>query len=146
MATVLLSVWALVVAAGDGWRRRIPNGLLLAAWVPGIAVFVVDDRGWLNETFSASVIGLLIPFLALLPGFLFRVLGGGDVKFAACCGWFLGPERGALMLLVMALGLGTFSLWVALRRRETSVQRRIAAGPAIALGFAVAMLPGILGA
>lgn len=146
MATSALLLWALIVAAGD-WRwRRIPNGLLLAAWVPGIAIFLFRERGVLDQGIVASAAGLLVALLVLLPGFLLKALGGGDVKFAACCAWFLGPERSAMMLVLMALTLGVASLAILLRRRDASSRsRRIVAGWAIAAGFAGSLMAGSLG-
>lgn len=88
MTTTAL-LWALIVAGVDLRSRCIPNGLLLAAAVPGVAVFFFHDHGWLDQSLRVSAIGMLVPLL-LLPGFLLKQLGGGDVKFAACCGWFLG--------------------------------------------------------
>lgn len=142
---IALLAWALVVAAGD-WRwRRIPNGLLLAAAVPGVAVFFFGAKGMLDQGLMASGAGLLMALAVLLPGFLLQALGGGDVKFGACCGWFLGPERSAMMLLCMALLLGTVSLVIWLRRSGAEAKPgRIVAGPAIAAGFAGSLLIGFL--
>ncbi len=141
MVTAALLVWALCVAIGDAATRRIPNLLLLAALIPGVAAFLMRDRGWLDQTLVASLAGLLIPLLVLTPGFLMRALGGGDVKFAACCGWFVGPRGSLVMLLGMALVLGALAAWIAWRSRATQgSQRRFPAGPAIAAGFLGALL------
>jgi Flp pilus assembly protein protease CpaA len=141
MATTALLVWALMVAIGDAATRRIPNLLLLAALIPGVAAFSIRDRGWLDQTLVASFVGLLIPLLLLLPGFLLRALGGGDVKFAACCGWFVGPRGSLVMLLGMALVLGAIAAWVGWRTRATPGSRpQFPAGPAIAAGFLGALV------
>lgn len=93
----------------------------------------------------ASGAGLLMALAVLLPGFLLRALGGGDVKFGACCGWFLGPERSAMMLLCMALLLGVISLVIWLRRSGADAgPGRVVAGPAIAAGFGGSLLTGFL--
>lgn len=136
-ATIALLVWALIVAVVDARTRRIPNGLLLAAAVPGALVFAVRDAGLLGHSWADSLFGATLPLVLLIPGFLLKALGGGDVKFALCCGWFLGSRDSALMLVGAGLVLGlcaAYSLWVA-RRTQAGRAPRIAAGPAIAAGF-----------
>lgn len=140
LATIALMVWALIVAGIDWRSRRIPNGLLLVAVVAGIGVFVVQGRGWLGHALSDSVIGMLLPLIVLLPGFLLQALGGGDVKFALCCGWFLGARDSALMLLGTALLLGLVcAIGWGMHRSWRGPRHRIAAGPVIATGFIAAL-------
>lgn len=141
MVTTALLVWALIVAGLDLRSRRIPNGLLLAAAVPALAVFFFRDQGWLGQTLQASTMGMLVALLILLPGFLLKRLGGGDVKFAACCGWFLGTAGSGLMMLGMALMLGVLSVIAILfRRAEGQSMKRLPAGPSIAVAFIATLL------
>ena len=139
-ATIALLVWALVVAAVDARQRRIPNGLLLVAIIPGGLIFTFRDTGWLGHPPVDSLIGAMVPVIVLLPGFLFKALGGGDVKFALCCGWFLGSRDSALMLVGAGAALGLISIFALWRVRRDPGGRRIAAGPAITAGFIGALL------
>lgn len=129
--------WALIVAVVDARTRRIPNGLLLAAAAPGALVFAVRDAGLLGHGWADSLIGATLPLVLLLPGFLLKALGGGDVKFALCCGGLLGARDSALMLVGTGFALGLCAAYARWGGRRTQAGRsaRIAAGPAIAAGF-----------
>lgn len=141
-ASAGLLAWALAVSVWDVRYRRIPNLWLLAALAPGVAMFLFGDRGWLGQGFAASVSGLSIAFLLLFPGFLLKTMGGGDVKFAACCGWFVGPLHSLYMVLAAAVVLGGLSAVVFWRSRThaSPLRVRVSAGPAIATGFAMAVV------
>lgn len=141
-ASAGLLAWALAVSVWDIRYRRISNLWLLAAFAPGVAMFVFGDRGWLGQSLAASVLGLSIAFLLLFPGFLLKAMGGGDVKFAACCGWFVGPLHSLYMVLAAAVVLGVLSAVVFWRSRTHASPRRlrVPAGPAIAAGFAAAVV------
>ncbi|MCC2655375.1 MAG: prepilin peptidase [Panacagrimonas sp.] len=87
-----------------------------------------------------SAVGAGIAAAMFLPGFVLGHSGGGDVKFAACCGLILGWPGTLPMLLLSAILLGAISLWVMMRRRGASASKgRIPAGPALALSFVLAM-------
>ena len=95
--------------------RRIPNfitvtglllGLVLGAW----------HGGWAGLTNSA--LGFLAGLALLLPGFMLRMTGGGDVKLLAAVGAFLGPSLTlpAFVLyilggLVLAVLYGLYGSW-----------------------------------
>lgn len=91
---------------------------------------------------------MLVSGAVFLPGYLVKALGfgkvssgGGDVKFAAVCGWFAGWGGSLLMMLVAAGSLGAFSAVTYLRRTRTADgSTRLPAAPAIAIGFAVTLL------
>lgn len=79
-------VWTAL--AFDLRRRRIPNTLTLAAAAVGIAVqSLLGGTGGL----LLAVSGLAVGFAVLLPGYLLRATGAGDVKLMAAAGTFLGP-------------------------------------------------------
>lgn len=84
--------------------HRIPNALTVGAALLGMTLSL-----WLGGfvALGQSLVGTLIGFCLLLPGFLLRFTGGGDVKLLAAVGSFLGPHLilYAFLLYILA-GLG----------------------------------------
>ncbi len=81
---------SLIAAYTDLRSRRIPNWLT----VPGFAVGVVASTilgGW--SGLKDSLLGTGLAFALLLPFWLLRSLGAGDLKFAAALGAYTGPGR-----------------------------------------------------
>ena len=103
-ALMTASALALVALAvrDDLVRCRIPNALNAVGLVVAIAV------GWLASGFTgamSSIGGALAGCGALLPFYLLRGMGAGDVKLMAAAGAFLGPG-GALLAAALSLIAG----------------------------------------
>lgn len=102
MPTALEILFFVGVAAAAIWdlrARRVPNalnGALLAGGLAGRAITGGVEATLLGLAGAAAAIGLL-----LVP-FAIRWLGGGDVKFAAGIGAWLGPT---LLLPALLAGL-----------------------------------------
>ena len=83
----------------DVRSHRIPNMLIITGWVAGLLL-----SAWLNgltgiiSAIEGSAVGLAV----LLPFYLMRTMGAGDVKLMAAVGVFLGPTD------VLMATLGTF--------------------------------------
>ena len=112
MKPVLLA-GAVLLAAIAAWTdlrsRRIPNWLTVPALIVGAAANTVLG-GW--GGLRASLLGVGLGLILLLPFVLLRSLGAGDWKLAGALGSFTGPTRLVDLLLgsvfvagVMAIGL-----------------------------------------
>ena len=119
----MLTVFLLAAAWCDMRRQRIPNALvfsgallalLLHTLLPAGDGFLAGLPGGLG--FWSALAGLACGLLALLPLYLLRAMGAGDVKLLAMTGAFLGPVQiwGALFATVLAGG--ALALLVALRQ------------------------------
>lgn len=110
--TVAMAVLAALLIAAvrfDITDHRIPNALILAGILAGLALHVLSPAGY---GFLSVVPGGLGPLGALqglaiggavmLPLYIFRVMGAGDVKLMAAVGAILGPAD------VVPAILGTF--------------------------------------
>ena len=105
---LLGAVWAAL--AFDLRQRRIPNALTFGAAATGIAV----QTALLGATgLLMALTGLGVGLLILLPGYILRATGAGDVKLMAAAGTFLGPYwvlvAGVLSILVGALIAAAFA-------------------------------------
>src|SRR5258706_15780646 len=79
-----------VAARADVRTRTIPNLLPFPALLLGIAVHTAFAG---PEGFRSSLAGLAIAGGVLLPGWLFRWMGAGDVKLMAAVGaWLAWPQ------------------------------------------------------
>jgi prepilin peptidase CpaA len=106
-----------IVAAVWDWRtRRIPNWLVATALIVALPLQIMlhGAAGGMQVWF----LGALAGFLILLPGYLIRALGAGDVKLMAALGAMCGAAL-ALEIAVIASALGGIwaLVWLARRRQ-----------------------------
>lgn len=101
LATAVLLVVLACAAWQDLARHRIPNSLNLTGLLLGLALAGLS--GGLTAVAYAAA-GVLVGFGVLLPFYLLRGMGAGDVKLMAAAGAFLGPGAA---LLAAALTLVT---------------------------------------
>jgi prepilin peptidase CpaA len=94
--------YAVLASWCDVRTRRIPNRLSGAALVG--ALVVAETTGGIG--LRAALTGLALGAAIMLPPFALGAVGGGDLKFTAVAGAWLGPRLGFQALLVgTALGL-----------------------------------------
>lgn len=84
---ILLS---LIAGYTDLRSRRIPNWLTVPGFVVGVSASTILG-GWAG--LKNSLLGTGLAFALLLPFWLLRSLGAGDLKFAAALGAYTGPGR-----------------------------------------------------
>jgi leader peptidase (prepilin peptidase)/N-methyltransferase len=139
---VLGLVFVAVLAAitlTDLERRVIPNSILLAAAVAGVATVAATDPASLPER---AVSALAAGGLLLLIGLVYpRGMGMGDVKLVAVMGLYLGSSV-ATALLVAVLSGGLVGIAVMLARGSGGRKVAVPFGPFLALGGVVALLAG----
>lgn len=108
----ILAGLLLAAAWHDIKSHRIPNLLILAGLFAGLLL-----RAWL-EAWPGVVValeGCAVGLAVLLPFYVLRILGAGDVKLMAMVGAFLGPWGVLGALLGTFLAGGILALAVALR-------------------------------
>lgn len=136
----LIFVSALVaVTLTDLELKIIPNKILLAAALLGLAAIVAFDPGSLPEraASAAAAGGLLFAAALAYP----RGMGLGDVKLAATMGLFLGRDVGPALFVALLAG-ALAGLLIMLREGAAARKRGIPFGPFLALGGVVGLLAG----
>lgn len=138
--TVFLFFCALTGAAFQDWNTKNISD----RWVLAILLLAVCSVFTMQElTLAARATGMIcvsVPMLVLtvlFPG----TFGGGDVKLMAACGLFLG-WRNSLLALVLAIWMGGIYGIGLLAVKKADRKTRIAFGPFLCAGMAVALLWG----
>ena len=106
-----------IALAHDVASRRIPNWLVGAGLLAGLGVSFLTPNG-IGP--GSSLLGAGAGFAVLLPLYLLRAMGAGDVKLMAAVGAFLGPLPVVGAALLTFVSGGVLSLTVALWSRSMS--------------------------
>jgi prepilin peptidase CpaA len=86
---ILLACFLLAATWVDCRTHRIPNAIVLPGIVVALTLHTMLPAGL---GISQSLAGLGIGLAALLPTYLLRATGAGDVKLLAMAGAFAGPK------------------------------------------------------
>jgi leader peptidase (prepilin peptidase)/N-methyltransferase len=140
VALGLVFVSALVaVTLTDLDLKLIPNKILLAAAVLGLAIVAVGDPASLPERLAAAAAagGLLFAAALAYP----KGMGLGDVKLAATMGLFLGWNVAPALLIALFAGSAVGLVLIA-REGPAARKKGIPFGPFLALGGLIALFVG----
>jgi prepilin peptidase CpaA len=107
--TLPMLLLVIVAAICDLQSGKIPNPLILAGVTFGLG-FAFFNKG--TEGLLMALAGFGLGFILLLPGYLLRFTGAGDVKLLATLGSFSGP---VLVLEIFAISVVTGALFVLLK-------------------------------
>jgi prepilin peptidase CpaA len=102
-------------AAIDLWTRRVPNPLTVGLATLGLIFAACGISGL---TLGASLAGLALGLLLMLPGHMIGATGAGDVKLFAAAGAFIGPALILWAFLYTALAGGVIAIVISLWRRR----------------------------
>lgn len=112
----VLVVLLVIAAVIDARTYRIPNRLTVGGMVFGLAYNAITSAAWIDGLLGAAA-GLGVGLLVLLPVYLLRVMGAGDVKLMAMVGAFVGfPDIFHAVLYSLVVG-GIAAIGFALHRR-----------------------------
>ncbi len=134
------SLFILTIGFIDFYFKIIPNVIVLLFAIVNMFFAVLNSivcsKSILNSltgVVSASAILFVVSFLSN------GSIGGGDIKFTAAAGIFLGAQLSILALAVAVLLAGVI-LPVLLLAKKVDKKDVIALGPFLAIGMYVAML------
>lgn len=117
-----LSLFLLGAMWSDVRQRRISNYLVLAGSCVGIACnsILPEGNGFVSALpgglgLWAAAGGFMAGLVLMLPLYMLRAMGAGDVKLMAMVGAFLGPHAVVRVVLATFLVGGAMALAVVLR-------------------------------
>ena len=163
MAYAVLAAGLAAAVVIDLRSRRIPNLLTATMAVLGLGLAAT---GYSSVTVAASVGGMVLGLVLMLPGHALGATGAGDVKLMAAVGAIVGPGLVFPAFLFTCIAGGVLAVAVAISRRRltetvagtgrlitapanagteikgAAASRRFAYGPAIAAGSVIAVLIG----
>lgn len=128
-----LSALVLLAAGRDLAEHTIPNQLIGAGLLLAVAAHL-----WSGSPAWTPLAGLAVGVLPLLPLYLARGMGAGDVKLMGVVGAFAGPALALQIVLATCLAGGVLSLGY-LSAARASRKSRMPYGPAIAIGTLAAL-------
>jgi prepilin peptidase CpaA len=122
LCALLLGTLLACACRSDARTRRIPNQLVLAGALAGLAIntFSAPGHGLFDAVpgglgFLSALAGFGTGLGLLLPLYALRVMGAGDVKLMAMVGSFLGTMATLDAALMTFIAGGALALAVALR-------------------------------
>ena len=129
----------LIVTLTDLDHRIIPNKVLIASLVAGVALAVLADAGDLDERVIAAAVAFAVLFLVALvyPS----GMGMGDVKLAGLMGVYLGRAVAPALLAGFLAG-ALFGLALIAKHGSEARKRAVPFGPFLALGGLVGLFAG----
>ncbi len=135
-----LTIIIILVAAAiiDIRKKRIPDKLVLAGTVAGLAFVLIDpQREFLSSILGGATAGLV---LLLIHYITKGGLGLGDVKLFGCSGIFLGFESTVSAMLISAVLSGLFSM-VLICLNPDNKKSEIPFAPFILAGVLAVIIP-----
>lgn len=93
----LCLLWLITIAVMDLRVRKVRNWMVLLGLATGLAVLAGGMQPFQVSAWSALA-GLLAAFATLLPFYLLRWMGAGDVKCAAVLGLWFGFSPNLLVI------------------------------------------------
>lgn len=120
-------------------HRIIPNKILLASAVAGVAIAFPTDPDGIPERAIAAAAAFAFLFLVVLA--YPRGMGMGDVKLAAVMGLYLGRAVAPALLIGFAAG-ALYGLVLIARHGSEARKRAVPFGPFLAFGGLIAIFAG----
>jgi prepilin peptidase CpaA len=103
--TGLLLMFLVAAAVSDVLTYRIPNWLTVSGMLAGVVASTLDAPVAVMPTVLASLGGLFVGLVCLMPLHALRLMGAGDVKLMAVVGAFIGFPA-VLMAILFTLVAG----------------------------------------
>jgi leader peptidase (prepilin peptidase) / N-methyltransferase len=129
----------LVITITDLEHRIIPNTVLIAGLIAGVALAVLADQGDLDERAISAAIAFAVLFgVALVYP---SGMGMGDVKLAGLMGIYLGRAVAPALLFGFLFG-AVFGIALIARRGSEARKQAVPFGPFLAAGGLVGLFAG----
>jgi prepilin peptidase CpaA len=115
----LLVALVVIAATWDLAARRIPNRLLLLAWMLALPLHAATPQPL--AALGGCLAGALVGLGLFLPFYLLRGMAAGDVKLMATVGAIAGPDAGFTIALLAWCAGGLMALAMLLVRGRARI-------------------------
>ncbi|WP_426701293.1 A24 family peptidase [Rhodanobacter sp. Col0626] len=113
---VLVIAICVLTMAGDFWERKVRNNWLVGALIFGAGWMVwCWARGIAGPPWPA-MLGLLMGLVVLLPFYILRSMGAGDVKLFAVLGFLMGAKALLPIWIIASLIAGAHTVLLIMSR------------------------------
>nr|WP_052263535.1 prepilin peptidase [Comamonas thiooxydans] len=90
---IIFLLWLCMAAVGDALYRKCKNILIILGLAMAVlSALVGSENNYLNSSIIFSIFNAFLIFLVFSVFYVFRMMGAGDVKFAAVLGMWVGWE------------------------------------------------------
>lgn len=120
LITITLLILLLIATWQDIRHYRIPNILVFSGTAIGILLHTALPHEMGGIGILSSLGGLGVGLVILLPLYMLRAMGAGDIKLMATIGAFVGPSSMLIITIYVLLAGGILALSVALLRGRFS--------------------------
>lgn len=115
-----LIILLLIAAWQDIRHYHIPNNLAFPGTIIGLLLNMLLPQEIGGLGFLTSLAGLGVGLVLLLPLYLLRAMGAGDIKLMAMIGAFVGPASMLSVTVYILLAGGVLALGIVLMRGRLS--------------------------
>ena len=137
---LLISV-NIILSVVDITIKKIPNELILLTLIIGAGFMITDNQlGSIGINLTGFALGFI---MFLIPAFIGKGAGWGDVKYAAVVGFCLGVNGFLTVILIMTLLLLVYTAYLLLTGKG-NLKTKIALGPFMASGFVSVLIINII--
>lgn len=132
---ILFFIILIIISVNDLYEKQISNNMCILILILGIVSYAYYDE----ISFGEMMLGLIFPsVIFLFSGILYSgSIGGGDVKFVAASGFFMG-----VTLIIRAVLIGLFICLIVqltwLIRKRKFEHKKIPLGPYLSAGMIIA--------
>jgi Flp pilus assembly protein protease CpaA len=138
-AEMFVIVWCLSVGLTDLYIRRIPNSLLIAAYLAALFSLLITGQALLGAHWQSVAIGTGVSLLLTLPAYAARLLGAGDVKLilamAFIGGWQLMLSAFVIASILAIIFVIAHVIFTRFTTRQSKPNRWIPFGAALSAGL-----------
>jgi len=134
--SLMMSV-LIVIAFIDFKTFEIPIGCNIALLILGVVQLILDRKNALEYVIGFFAVSIVLLIIWLISRG--RAIGGGDVKLLAAAGLLLGYRK---IILAFVLGCVLGAVIHLIRMKFKGADRRLAFGPYLSLGIAIAAVYG----
>lgn len=127
----------LALSVIDFRTYEIPVGFNYFILMLGLVHLISDYRNWMDYVIGFLAVSVLLFLMMVLSKG--QAMGGGDVKLMATCGLLIGWK---LIVLAFVLGCILGSVIHVIRMKVSKEGHRLAMGPYLSMGIALAVLYG----